>query len=359
MGLEIICQVGKVKMDDLMVSIIVPIYNTYKYLPLCLNSILNQTYKNIEIILIDDGSTDGSEKLCDHYAKGNDKIKVIHKENEGLSVARNVGIDAARGELISFIDSDDFISHDFLERAVDVIKQSNCPLVCIRDFPFLDGQEQELQKKWNSDFDAFFSRNSDKKKEVEIFVWDEILNSILYQHISLTGAQLKIYRRNLFNEIRFPEGRLYEDMATTWKFIKDAGRIAIIHKPLYAYRVRKDSILNAKWNPKMLDCLWIENTFMEEIVKPFPQFYPAVAAAIFRIDRIVLAQMGHAPVEAKEHVWESLCRYRRSVLFDKHARQFERMLAICSYAGVNFFYFILQLFKFCRRKKISLNVRRK
>lgn len=332
-----------------LISVIVPVYNVEKYLPECIESILNQSYKNIEIILVDDGATDSSGKICDLYAEKDDRIFVIHQKNAGLSVARNVGIAASHADVISFIDSDDFIHPDYLKAAYVAMKQTECLLVCTKELSFMDGQENIIKQKWNGHLSDY---------QVKVYQSDWMLRQVLHQHMNLTSAQLKVYRRSLFDSISFPDGRLYEDLATTWRFLLASGDIAVLTEPMYAYRIRENSLLHSKYTEKMLDCLWIADILDEGIMETMPDMRLAAATAIFRINRIVFAQMRDASKEQRNKVWSVLCKYRWMVIHDKEARNFERFIAFCSFGGQLFFWCNLQIFKVCKNIKIKLHIRR-
>lgn len=193
-----------------MVSIIVPVYNVEEYLRVCIDSILLQTYRNIEVILVDDGSTDQSGKICDSYT--DPRISVFHTNNHGLSAARNLGIDHSHGEYICFIDSDDWIDNDVIEKAVENIGSAD--ILC-------------------------YGANT------ATYTGYEALVAHINGKIGVT-AWNKLYKRSCFANIRFPVGRIMEDMATTFKLLHHAERVICIDYNGYHYRNRKDSISNTR-----------------------------------------------------------------------------------------------------------------
>lgn len=205
------------------ISVIVPVYNVEKYLYRCIESILNQTYKNLEIILIDDGSPDKCGEICDSYAQKDDRIKVIHKKNGGLSSARNAGLEMATGDYFSFVDSDDWIEKDIYEHCIDLIENKNCQIV---------------------DFECLFTNvtlkkeNPNKNFNYEVIEGKEILRDYLLRGQNQKApftVWRKLYKRDLFNVIRFPEGKINEDIATNYRVLMSCKRLIHTDKVGYYY----------------------------------------------------------------------------------------------------------------------------
>lgn len=214
-----------------LISVIVPVYNVEKYIRRCLDSIVNQTYSNLEIILIDDGSKDASGKICDEYAKKDNRITVIHKQNGGLSDARNYGIDKAKGNYISFVDSDDYLSNDYISYLYKLLKENTADIsVC--------------------DYQLF--KNEIKPKDVEIvekvYSKMEMLEHMLYGGHNLISAWCKLYDIKLFKKIRYPKGHIYEDVATTYLLYENSDKIVVSNEAKYYYFVREDSITNLEFS---------------------------------------------------------------------------------------------------------------
>lgn len=215
-------------MQHPMISVIVPVYNVEKYLQECVDSLLRQTYSPIEIILIDDGSTDSCPAICDRYAAADETIRVIHQQNKGLSGARNTGIDAAQGELISFVDSDDTTEPDMLERLYVLLRDNNADIA---------------------------SSGIDIAKPINgVYTSEEALMHILKEDGNLvTSAWGKLYRAELFTGIRFPEGLIYEDFATMPLLFDKSERIAHTSDILYHYRRDNEtSITHSAFNQNRL-----------------------------------------------------------------------------------------------------------
>lgn len=217
-----------------LISVIVPVYNVEKYLQDCVESIINQTYKNLEIILVDDGATDTSGKLCDEFAIKDNRIKVIHKTNGGLSDARNAGLDVARGEYISFIDSDDWIAPDMYEKMMAAISEYEVDLCCAGRYDVYDGTKfeglcpRENGKITSSDF----LKRMLIAEECDVSVWD------------------KLFKKELFDGIRFPFGEINEDAAVIHLVVDRARFVGIITDRVYNYRHRAGSITTTSFSER-------------------------------------------------------------------------------------------------------------
>ena len=225
---------GNLFMEDL-VSIVVPIYNVEEYLDSCINSIVNQTYKNIEIILVDDGSPDNSGSMCDLWQSRDSRIKVIHKENGGLSDARNVGISEATGKYISLVDSDDTITNDMIETLMFYQQKYNADIV------------QGMFKDFINEEDITI--NNEKPTCTVINKIDAIKN--LYDKkygLQSTVVWNKLYKAELFKELKFPKGKVHEDEFTVYKLYYKSSKIVLLNKVIYNYRKRPESIMSKGFN---------------------------------------------------------------------------------------------------------------
>lgn len=223
-----------------MISVVIPIYNVEKYLKKCIESVINQTYKNLEIILVNDGSTDNSKNIIDEYSLIDNRIKVINKKNGGLSDARNVGIEIAKGDYITFLDSDDWIELNMYEKLHEYIKQENADIV-----------QCSYQEVYNEEVD-----NQNIKEEIKIILGKESLYNLYGEnHVKTVVVWNKLYKIQLFDNIRFPKGKIHEDESTTYKLLYQANKIVDCNLPLVYYRQRQGSIINSKFNIKKLDKL--------------------------------------------------------------------------------------------------------
>lgn len=214
-------------MEKPIISIIVPIYKVEKYLEHCVNSILNQTIKDIEVILVDDGSPDTCGEICDRLATEDDRIKVIHKPNGGLSDARNKGIDIAQGKYIGLVDSDDYIAPQMYEKLLKAIEENDADAsMCYACNVYDDDMEYR----------------SCKEGTTEVFEGEGILDALYGKKLN-NFAWNKLYKRELFDSIRYPFGKIYEDLFTTYKIFGKCNRVALDSSQMYYYRIRRDSIM--------------------------------------------------------------------------------------------------------------------
>ena len=227
--------------NDPLISIIVPVYNTELYLEKCVDSIRNQTYPNLEIILVDDGSTDHCNTIVDYYVTIDSRITAIHQENGGQSKARNTGIDQAKGEFYLFVDSDDYIDENMLEQMYKRIQRDQSDLA-ICGHLFLDEMGNELGVF--TMHDSVQTGFQTLEKAYEGTKNDYLLNSIIWN---------KLYKRFLFERIRFPEGRVQEDEATVYKLLDQCHKVSILSDPFYFYVRHSNSTMTSKYSVRRLD----------------------------------------------------------------------------------------------------------
>lgn len=228
------------------ISIIVPVYNVETCVSQCIESILNQDYINFELILVDDGSTDKSGAICDSYLRKDNRIKVIHQENKGLSGARNTGMDNCSGDYITFIDSDDAIAKNYLSLLYIALIESNADISAslsedvtnwddsITEFPIVKEQDERIVC-------------DGKTACIRLYLGDTRIT---------IGAHSKLYKRNVVNTLRFPLYKIHEDQHFTPKAFYNAERIVFLKAYNYFYRVRNDSITHKKFSLKRYDDIW-------------------------------------------------------------------------------------------------------
>ena len=238
-------------------DIIVPVYNTEAYLERCLNSILSQTYKDFNILIIDDGSTDSSYDICEYYAKKHDNIKTIHTNNRGLSCARNLGIQVSESKYVGFIDSDDWIEKFMLEKLIKDAKQYNADISACNMYA-CKSLSVKLEKNEINDFE-----DSDTK----VFYNDDILK----KYYKLFSVCNKIFKRELFNSIKFPEGKIFEDARTTYKVANQAKTATFNRYNGYNYFQRETGIIGTLDINKMYDRVLMWNEIYEFVGKKLPE----------------------------------------------------------------------------------------
>lgn len=239
-----------------LISIIVPAYRVEKYLDDCISSIVRQTYSNLEIVLVDDGSDDSCSFVCDKWAGKDNRVLVIHKHNGGLSDARNVGLGIIHGKYIAFVDSDDWIDNTYIEKLMSAAYNERADVVTC-------AMANEFEKTGETVFEnrEFFSGNSEQAL------------AMLYDQTRIRLDACKLYKQYIWNDLRFPYGKLYEDLLSVYKVFDLAGRIVQIPEALYHYRIRDNSIMTAAFSLKIVGIsdAWKENyLFCEEK-------YPSVA----------------------------------------------------------------------------------
>ena len=220
-------------------SIIVPVYNVEPYLRRCIDSILAQTFTDFELILVDDGSPDNCPAICDEYAEKDPRIVVIHKENGGLSDARNAGLDIAKGEYIGFVDSDDFIHKKTYELALDLALNNDAEIVQWCCVPFFHQSELDTDRMINAG--SFSIRTEDTQQILDTYFPD-------YRYEISTCVWNKIYERHIFDSIRFPKGIVYEDSYIFLDTINAAHKLLYINEHLYYYFQRSDSIMHSNYS---------------------------------------------------------------------------------------------------------------
>ena len=226
-----------------LISVIVPVYRVEEYLERCVKSILSQTYKNLEVILVDDGSPDQCPAICDACAEKDARVKVIHQENKGLSGARNAGINAASGEYLAFVDSDDYVSPHFIEELYQLLKDTGCAIGQCR-FSYVKGEG--LVEEGDSAFCIYRGESlmeqlygPEEKATCFVVAWN------------------KLYRAELFKEtgIRYPEGRIHEDEATTYRLFHEAKKLAFLDRALYGYYTENGGSITSVFSAKRLQWL--------------------------------------------------------------------------------------------------------
>ena len=222
------------------ISIVVPVYNVENYLSYCVESLRQQTYKNIEIILVDDGSTDSSGEICDQYAREDDRIKVLHIENGGLSNARNTGVKESSTDWIVFIDSDDYYDHRAIEYLVELRDKYRVDLVAT---PVIEVRNYE-NSDFLGDFREKYSGKLDRRTALE---------QMFYGNYVGTHSGGKLYKKEILLRFPYPNGMLYEDLALAYEHIAFCENIAVSDLNLYKYYRRPGSIVNSKYSDRLLD----------------------------------------------------------------------------------------------------------
>lgn len=247
------------------ISIIVPIYKVEAFLDRCVSSLVNQTYRNLEIILVDDGSPDRCGEICDMWAEKDNRIKVIHKDNGGLSDARNAGIDIAHGEYIAFVDSDDWVSKFYIEQMYQVMQREDCDIVeceIIRT-----AGKEKISDRNTSEYFCYTVSGA-----LEQLIKDGVFHQYVWN---------KLYRKQIVEGIQFVKGKTNEDEFWTYQIFGRAKKIVKLDRALYYYYQRPDSIMGKGYSIKRLDALEAKQQRQQYIDRYFPELSTLAAVNLF------------------------------------------------------------------------------
>lgn len=304
-----------------LVSLIVPVYNMQGLLERCMNGILQQTYPNLEIILVDDGSTDNSSALCDAYAQNDKRVWVIHRENGGLSAAKNTGLKNARGDYVTFVDADDTIEPDYVEVLYGLCCRHRVALSACNHHIIYPRQRS--------------TRFAENEGETVIEA-REALENICYQKKPDVSSWGKLYEKRLFDGLAFPEGKVYEDTAVFAQLMLRAGKMAYTSRPLYHYILRSDSLSHGKYTTSRLDYMDAVKTFCDAACCRFPELDHAalcrkVFAALSVRRYLVNCEKEHKPV--RWGLEQFVKKNARTVLMDKNVPKRDKMAVLALLAG--------------------------
>ena len=304
-----------------MISVIVPVYKVEKYLNKCVQSILAQTYKDFELILVDDGSPDGCPKICDAYLEKDLRVKVVHKKNGGLSDARNAGIGIAKGDYITFIDSDDYVSKDYLLSLVSIQKKYNADIVVAGIEVFFEGETPK-------------ERTSGK---VLCYSGKEALEKMLYQDMIDTSACAMLIPTAIARKFLFPIGKYHEDEFTTYKYYAEVKKVAVTTQKQYFYLQRNGSIMHV-FGQTSLDELDAADNLVEFCKKNYRDIVSAAESKKFSD----YCQVFLLNSNLKKEYPDIYCRIdnylkekRIQILLDKKCRGKNRMAAMLLLFGNN------------------------
>lgn len=316
------------------ISVIVPIYQVEQYLEKCIESILSQTYENLEIILVDDGSKDNCPAICDKYQEKDNRIKVIHKENGGLSSARNAGLDIATGELVTFVDSDDFIERDMLLVLFENMEKNQSDIsVCFWKEVF----EQNIEKK------EPVQPEPNRQYKIECLDKIQAMEKMLYQRGTDSCAWGKLFKIGLFEEIRFPVSKIYEDIAVMYYVFHKAEKVVFTDYPGYGYLQRNTSIMKETFSENKMSLI----EFVEENESFLKESYPMLTnAAISRTVRANFHIYLQIPSDKKysyfrKQIEENIKSRRKIVMKDKNAAKGTKGALLITYFGFG----VLRAFK--------------
>ena len=310
-----------------LVSVIVPVYNVERYLDPCLESIVSQSYRHLEILVVDDGSTDGSGEQCDRWAERDERIRVIHQPNGGLSAARNSGLDVMTGELVVMVDSDDVLHPEAVATLLHAQERHDADIV-VGDYITVMGDQAPQWPVTRGD-----SRNDRPYSQ------HEALLAVFYQRLT-HSAWARIYRSRLFDGIRYPVGLLYEDLGIIYPLLKRCDHLVVkIDACVYGYRQRAASILD-HFSPRRADVLTICEKLEVVMRTEDTQYLRAVQSRLLSgyFNILLLSrhdQAGHHE-ELQYRCWAGIKRLRRGCLTDKNVRLKNKLGILASLGGRDF-----------------------
>lgn len=252
-----------------MLSIIVPVYKTKKYLDKCVSSLIEQTYSDIEIILVDDGSPDECGLMCDEWTKKDERIKVVHRKNGGLSAARNSGMEIAKGDYISFIDSDDYIDENMFLMLMSAVKANNADIAECAYIKVGESEDEELKAR----------QNAEKSEEVLVFSAYEAMEELIYERNIHQVVWNKVYSKKAIDNLKFREGKINEDEFFTYKVVGNSEKVISLKAQLYFYVQHENSIMSSGYSIKRLDAIEALKERMEYVKEKFPKLYSLAKAS--------------------------------------------------------------------------------
>jgi len=301
-----------------MISVLVPVYNVEKYLHRCLDSILAQTYTDYEIVLVDDGSTDQSGALCDAYAAEHACIRVIHQANAGLAQVRNVSVAAARGEYITFVDSDDAIEPEYLETLMRDLRETGSDIaICSWSEVSDDGKRTEL--RWDH-----------KEKGFQVWTNQQAVKALLYQKGIDNNMWGKLYTRAVLEDVVFPAGKVYEDIAVAYQIFMKGKRVCYRPEALYRYTCNTSGISQSVFSPKRMDLIDNVEDMYRDVVQRFPDYQAAARSRLLRAYIHVYLQIPNHPdfKGYTSRVYAGIRRNCRWVAGDPEAKRGTRLAAL-------------------------------
>lgn len=314
------------------VSVIIPVYNTEQFLEDCLNSVLAQTFTDFEIIAVDDGSTDNSAAIVKQFAAKDNRIVIIHQENKGISEARNTGIKAARGNWITFVDSDDMLAPSFLQKLWDAAKQNNASITC-----------SDKQLFWKTSE----IKTGDATAQAIALSPESALERALYQKNGPDySAWSKLYDAKIWQSRRFTPGIYFEDMDCIPQVLLEAEKVAFVPEPLYLNRRHGSSILATAYNRKKAELLDIAERICTLVEGKGAELNRAAHSNLFSASCSILMRTPDT-VEFKDfrtRAWKHIKDFRLETLFNANSRTRNKVAALISFGGKAFFGFTLRRF---------------
>lgn len=332
-----------------MVSIIIPAYNTGKYLCECLDSVLRQTWRDMEVIVVNDGSTDATEEIARGYAARDGRVKLITVSNGGQAAARNIGLDRAEGEWIAFVDSDDILYPRAIESLMGIALRSGAPIACGR---FVEGRRW-VGERYGRDGSNRRDRSNrghgnhgDAEIPFELLTAEEFMERMLYQSGADSSVCCKLYARRLFEKQRFVPGILYEDLDIACRLAAEGGSVAVSEEVVYFYRENLESSTH-RFTPRRLDVLDVTARIEEYVARNYPRLLLAardrrLSASFNMLGLIVANDAEEEYRDAAMQCRDIIRRYRHGSLLNPRVRLKNKLGILASYFGQQFLDAILR-----------------
>jgi glycosyltransferase involved in cell wall biosynthesis len=303
------------------ISVVIPVYNTAKFLAQCLDSVIHQTFTDFEAIIVDDGSTDNSIEIDRYYAGHDTRFRILQQENKGLSEARNAGLDIARGEWITFVDSDDMIAPNFLQTLFNAIMETGANIACSGKHLFGDIKPKRLR--------------THNENYISLSPAAALANALYQNDKPDYSAWNKLYAANLWKGRRFPPRKFFEDMATIPQVFLDARLIAFVPEPLYLNRRHSTSILATSYDRKKAELLDIAETVCHLVAGKGTGLEKAARSNLFSASCSILMRTGDTPefADYRERAWKHIKELRLGALFNPRTRGRNKAAALISFAG--------------------------
>lgn len=301
---------------ETLISVIIPVYNVEAYLARCIDSVLAQTYANLEILLVDDGATDTSGAICDEYAARDSRIRVIHKANGGLSDARNAGLEACRGEYVVFIDSDDYISPLHIQNLWEALSAHDAD-IAVSDFLVSESSDAAFRSE---------------KTQTLCYTTQEALREMFYAKAFSCSACGKLYRKAVFGQVRFPKGMLFEDLYTIPRVTQNASRVVFSDDVTYCYFQRSGSIVHSGISTRHFAGFDMLDAFLEQFQND-PRILRAIRTHYLTRALEYMKQLTRDQDDLIHRLWEYTKAHRRCALTDARAPMRTRLFAALSYLG--------------------------
>lgn len=323
-----------------MISVIIPVYNVEPYLCKCLDSVLSQSFSDYEVVLVDDGSTDGSAEICKAYQLRDSRIRYSYKENGGLSSARNQGLEISQGSYVTFIDSDDYIEPEYLCTLYRLIKDNDADISTC----FYNIESKKGTRPW-SDVDAEENVFDSRAALLRLFSSKEID----------VCAVCKLYKKSLFKEIVFPEGKLFEDVGTTYKLLGQANAVAVCHKPLYHYVMRDNSIVH-KVDERIFDRATLASQAFLDMKRACAEDEELITAAerykmTHSLSTLRCADLLDANQREKaQEIRKDILAHRKQLKKNRYASRLDRIALLILPRGLNVYQWAWQVFSTFRSK---------